>query len=170
MTVPIHIPGEISVMRLQTRMVQRVARLQLEGLTQAECLLQPSPGGNCLNWVVGHVLAIYGQMLPVLDQLPVLPPEILARYHRGSAPITQDAEALDVAALMKALDESCQRFDAGLAVLTRERIDAPAPFSPSGNPDETVGSLLTTICWHQAYHAGQMGLLRRLASKTGAIK
>jgi uncharacterized damage-inducible protein DinB len=42
--------------------------------------------------------------------------------------------------------------------------------SPSGNPDETVRSLITTVMFHQAYHAGQTAVLRRIAGREGAIR
>jgi hypothetical protein len=45
----------------------------------------------------------------------------------------------------------------------------PAPYSPGDNPDETLGSLLYLIAFHQAYHVGQLGLCRRLAGKSGGV-
>ncbi|MEO8090106.1 MAG: hypothetical protein ABI703_07410 [Gemmatimonadales bacterium] len=33
----------------------------------------------------------------------------------------------------------------------------------TGDPDETVGSNLATLVFHQAYHVGQTGGLRRVA-------
>jgi hypothetical protein len=33
-----------------------------------------------------------------------------------------------------------------------------------------VRSLLATVAFHQAYHAGQTGTLRRVVGKSGAIK
>ncbi len=56
-----------------------------------------------------------------------------------------------------------------LASLSDENLAAAAPFSPRNDPDETVGSLLTLIAFHQAYHTGQTGLLRRVAGHDGAI-
>ena len=38
------------------------------------------------------------------------------------------------------------------------------------DPDETVGSLLSVVLFHQAYHAGQTAVLRRVAVKDGAIR
>ena len=58
----------------------------------------------------------------------------------------------------------------GSRVSIRKLLDRPAPHSPSGNPDETVRSLLTTVFFHQAYHAGQTALLRRIAGREGAIR
>jgi uncharacterized damage-inducible protein DinB len=43
------------------------------------------------------------------------------------------------------------------------------PDSPTGDPDETLGSLLAVALFHQAYHAGQLGILRRIAGESGAI-
>lgn len=98
-----------------------------------------------------------------------MPDESLAQYARGSRPIADD-EALELSRLTAAWDECTARMDAGLAAVTAELFAAPAPFSPSDDPDETIGSLLTTVAWHQAYHAGQTGLLRRIAGKPGMIK
>jgi len=66
-------------------------------------------------------------------------------------------------------DEAVKRFDIGLESLTPERLDSAAPFSPSNNPKETVRSLMTVVAFHQAYHVGQMGVLRRIIGKPGAI-
>jgi hypothetical protein len=60
--------------------------------------------------------------------------------------------------------------DAGLAAIDPETFDDPVPESPTGNPDETVRSLMSTVMFHQAYHAGQTAVLRRIAGKEGAIR
>jgi uncharacterized damage-inducible protein DinB len=96
--------------------------------------------------------------------------DVLARYDRGSAPIVDAAEARQLSELMTAWEECSRRIDAGLAALSPETLDAPAPRSPNNDPNETIGSLLSTISWHQAYHAGQTGLLRRVAGHEGAIR
>ena len=49
-------------------------------------------------------------------------------------------------------------------------MDKPAPFSPTGNPKETMGTLLASLAFHEAYHAGQTGLLRRVIGREGVIK
>lgn len=58
----------------------------------------------------------------------------------------------------------------GLASREPETLGNPAPFSPGDNRDETIGTLLMAIAWHQAYHVGHTGLLRRLAGSDGAIR
>jgi uncharacterized damage-inducible protein DinB len=160
---------EVEVLRQQAQATRRVVHLNVDGLTQEESLVQPAPGGSCLNWVVGHLVATYNQMLPLLGQKPVLEEGALKRYARGTPPLENPAEALDLQVLLTAWDDANDRVDAGLASLTSDALDKPVSISPTKNPNETVRSLLPTILFHQAYHAGQTGLLRRIAGKPGAI-
>lgn len=164
------IAGEIEVLREQARAVHRVVRGNTEGLTQEDSLIQPQPGGNCLNWVVGHLVCIYDLVLPMVGQQPVLGADKLKRYSRGSGELHDSAAGLPLEQLMSAWEEAAQRYEAGLASITSERLDQPAPFSPRNNPNETVRSLLSVVSFHQAYHAGQTGLLRRMAGKQGFMK
>lgn len=162
-------PNEIEVLRLSVRATHGVVKRNVEGLTQEESLAQPEPAGNCLNWVMGHLLCVYDQVLPTLGQKPVMGQDALKRYKRGSAPLVNPAEALPLHDLINGWDEAYHRVDAGLAAMTQQVLDGPAPFSPSNNPNETVRSLLSVVVFHQAYHAGQTGILRRIAGKEGAI-
>lgn len=157
---------EIELLRFQTELTTKVLHANVAGLTQEESLIQPHPGGNCLNWVVGHLVRTYNHVLPLLGQEPA--GGDLDRYDRGAPPIKDPAEARDLSELLAAWDEAVRRFDTGLASLTPEALDRPAP-GPDPNRTETVRSLLNTICFHQSYHVGQTGVLRRLAGKEGAI-
>ena len=162
--------SEIEVFRQQAGMTLKVLQANVAGITQEESLIQPSPGGNCQNWVVGHLACIYNKVLPMLGQERVMEEEALKRYDRGAPPIEDAAEALELRDLIAAFEKATERVDAGLAGLSPEALDQKVPDSPSGNPNETVRSLLSTIFFHQAYHAGQTGILRRIAGKEGAIR
>lgn len=162
--------GEIEIFRNNARTIHKVVELNLEGLTHEDSLIQPTPGGNCLNWVMGHLVHVYDLALPLVGQKPAGDADALKRYARGAAPLKNPAEAVTLHELAKAWDEASTRMDSGLASLTPEALNASAPFSPSNNPNEIVRSLLATVFFHQAYHAGQTGILRRLAGKEGAIR
>ena len=160
----------IANLRYQSDLTRTVVRMNADGISHQDSLAQPHPGGNCFNWVLGHLVAIYGEALPLVGQQPVRPREALSHYARGAPPIKSAAEALPIEDLKRWWDEACVRFDAGLAALPEERLAERVPRSPTGNPNETVGTLLATIVQHQAYHSGQLGVLRRVAGKPGAIK
>lgn len=168
-TAPMALSNEIEVLRHQARVTQRVVHLNVDGISHEESLIQPQPAGNCLNWVIGHLLVTYQLVSPLLEQEPVIPEERLKPYARHSSPLKDRAQALPLQELLAAFDKASERVDAGLASLAPRKLDEPAPFSPVNNPKETVRSLLASISFHQAYHAGQTGLLRRIAGKPGAI-
>ncbi|MGC1361714.1 MAG: DinB family protein [Silvibacterium sp.] len=161
--------GETQVYRQLVRTIHGVVRRCADGFSQEESLIQPEPEGNCLNWVVGHLLHVYDKVLPALGQAPVMKKDATERYARGVPALKGADGALEMTELMAAWDEAAKRVEAGLAGLTTEALDAPAPFSPSNNPKETMRSLMTTVFFHQSYHAGQAGLLRRIAGRPGAI-
>ena len=161
--------SEVEGFRHLARLTDQVLRMNLEGVNQDESLVQPQPAGNCLNWVVGHLVAVYNNALPLLGQESVEDPAVLRRYDRGSAPLADPAEAMELSELMSLWERITPRVDAGLAALTAEAMAQPAPFSPGDDPDETVGSLVATVLFHQAYHIGQTGVLRRIAGHAGAI-
>jgi len=161
--------GEVDVLRHAAKTTQQVLRMNVEGFTQEQSLIAPQPAGNCLNWIVGHLLCVYNDVLPLVGQEPVLPKDALTRYGRGTPPLQDGNEALPLNELMSKCEEAVKRFDDGLASLSLEKLDSAAPFSPSQNPNETVRSLLAIVAFHQAYHVGQTGVLRRIAGKPGAI-
>jgi hypothetical protein len=79
--------------------------------------------------------------------------------------MTDPADARRFEELMTAWDETVKRIDAGLAGLTPEALDRPA-----SEPGDKVRDTVSTLMFHQGYHAGQTAVLRRLAGKAGAIK
>jgi hypothetical protein len=162
-------PGDIRIYQQQAGMTQGVVRMNTAGITQEESLLQPRPDGNCMNFVVGHLVNIYDKVLPLVGQEPVLGGAV-SRYERGAPALRDPSEAMQLSELLDAFDTQTERFQAGLATLTPEALERPMPGPDSkGELTETMRSLLGTILFHQAYHAGQTGVLRRIAGKPGAI-
>lgn len=158
---------EMATLVNQFGITQFVINKNTEGLTHEDSLLQPSPGGNCLNWVIGHIVKARNDALALVGKDPLYPPERFARYH--SRPLTGAEEALPLDELLESFHSLQGPLTAGLKEMTAEQLAAPAPFSPTGNADETVGSLLAGLAFHESYHAGQTGILRRIAGKPGAL-
>ncbi len=162
--------GAASPTSLHFAMTCGVLNRNVDGITHAESL-QPAPGGGSnLNWVLGHVLHTRNLMTGMLGVDPVIDPALVKRYDRGTQPPTPDCDdAIDFGVLVKALNESQDDFLAALDTVKPERLGRPAPFSPREDPSETIGSLLAILAFHEAYHAGQTGSLRRALGKDGAI-
>ena len=132
-------------------------------LSHEESLIQPHPGGNCANWVLGHIVATRGAVLALVGEKPVWSEAESSRYRRGSPPVTNGAGAKSFADIFTALDRSQERLMAGLERVQDQDLGLPgAEESPAGQ--------LSVLQFHEAYHAGQLGLLRRIAGKQGAIR
>src|SRR5688500_13745287 len=123
--------SDIQIYQHQAGITQAVIRTNTAGLTQEDSLVQPQPEGNCLNFVVGHLVNVYDKILPLLGQEPVMG-DAVARYERGSPPIVGPAEAMELDELLAAFDTQTDRFQAGLATLTPEALERPMPGPDSG--------------------------------------
>ena len=162
---------EVDLLRQQARTIHQVVLDNVAGLTHEDSLTQPVPSGNCLNWVLGHLVLIDQRILRRLEQPAVISPDALARYGRESLPLTDPSEAVPFPMLVDAWATSAPGIDAGLAALSPAALESRVgPTPANNNPTDTVCTLLTFLMFHQAYHAGQTGILRRLAGKPGAIK
>lgn len=138
----------------------------LDGLTEAEAL-KPGPTGNTINWLVGHLAIARNHALFGLGGQRPWPVESLDRYARGKPPLTPAEKALPLADLKRMYMETSAPLAEKLGALTPQQAAAKAPFSPLNNPNETVGSLFATLAFHEGYHLGQIGMLRRAAGKPG---
>src|SRR5208337_2223008 len=68
------------------------------------------------------------------------------------------------------LADSQQQLIAALAAISEETLSLPVPEALRRPPlTGTVGEALARLAFHEGYHNGQIGLLRRLAGKPGAI-
>ena len=144
-----------------------VLKRNLEGITHEESLIQPEGGGNCLNWVLGHIVATRDNAIQLLNQAPVWEKEIAGTYQRGSEPLRDGSNAQSLEKIVADLGRSQERLMAGLATASAPALSAP---SPDKSIAETVGEMLFVLQFHEAYHTGQTGLLRRMDGHEGAIK
>ena len=141
----------------------------LDGIGHEESLVHPPTGGSSLNWVVGHMADARNKLHMAVTGEPVFPPDRLAAYE-GRPDSTYSAEtAADFEEVKSRCDQAGQALIDVLSAMDDEALDRPAPFSVVGNADETIGSLAATFTFHDAYHAGQTGILRRINGHEGVL-
>jgi uncharacterized damage-inducible protein DinB len=144
-----------------------IAATNTAGVTHEESLVC-APNGHNMNWVFGHVVSVRCALLPGLGQESPWSLEQARTYRRGMA--MEDAtQHLPFEEIVRAFDLTQERILAGLETLTEEDLAKPAPFNPGPQP-QTLGSLLSVITLHDAYHLGQTGILRKVCGKEGAIR
>jgi len=158
------------ILTIQYSYTSYVFGATLKGLADEDAFKQPSPGGNCLNWVTGHIVQSRGGTLGVLGQELPFAADKYERYKRGSKPVSGGKGTVPLSEMEADFAATQAGLETGLAGLTAEMLAAKAPFSPGNDDKETVGSLLAGLVFHEGYHIGQLGLLRRLAGEDGVVK
>ena len=151
----------------QLTITERSIKRNLEGVSHEDSLLHPQPAGNSANWVLGHILASRGGLLKNLGDQPLLDDAAIQQYRRGSDGNVPNPLPLDD--LLAALDRSQPKIIAGMKRIPDTTLEAKSPFNSPAGPDATYADALAAMVFHESYHAGQLGLLRRVCGKKGAI-
>jgi DinB superfamily len=167
-----------------------IVKSQTAGLTQADSLLQFPFRGNCLNWVLGHIVANRDSVLETLGEPPSLG-AAGARYKRGTEPEAGDEEGLltrrALLLSIKAKLEPVAGDEEGLLTLgellahlerAQERIaaalsrmdeNALAREVTIAERKATVGQRAFFLYFHETYHVGQTEIFRQLAGKDDKV-
>lgn len=144
-----------------------IIKMQTQDLTHADALIQPPFGGNCLNWVLGHIAENRDHVLELLGE-PASLGELGARYKRGSDPlIAPGDDTLPLADILAWLDRAQERIASAIA-----RMDDAAwarEITTSSNRKTTVAQRVFFLYFHETYHVGQTELFRQLAGKNDKI-
>lgn len=151
----------------QFGMMYATAASNLEGITHEQSLIAPDSGGNCANWILGHTVAVHNGAMRLLGETPVWENEHLS-VPRFFDPITNPSGALDWNTLRDRFLGSRDRCLAALSRMSDAAMaeNVPDPFGGG----TTRGELLTRLSYHQAYHVGQLGIVRRIAGLEGKVK
>lgn len=143
-----------------------VIQMQTRDLTQAESLIQPPFQGNCLNWVIGHILTSRDTILKLMKLEPVLSPGEMTLYDRGSEPLVNPGVAFELEDLLVKVKVSEERIRQEIDRMGEEALQVPTPF---GRSNGALGGHIFFLLWHETYHVGQLELLRQLAGKNDKI-
>lgn len=136
-----------------------IAQQQAAGLTHEDALRQLPFRGNCLNWVLGHMLIHRDYMLEWLGEAPV-GGERAQRYRRESEPITGPADdVLPLEELLGLLAASQEKLAAALNRLADADLEREVFFAGRTSP---LRNRLFFLYFHDTYHVGQTELLRQL--------
>ena len=139
-----------------------VIERNLEGITPEESFFQPQSAGNCANWILGHIVSTRNEVMKLIGESPLWSKEEAEPYRRGSEPLTDESGALSLAKMLTDLRASQDKLLTALDQMSPEELGAPLE-------NGTRYEQLAVIQFHEAYHAGQLGILRRLMGKPCAI-
>lgn len=148
--------NDIEIIKIQISSSYTVVSMNIEGITNEEALIFPNGEANCMNWVLGHLIHIRNPLLSILGEEPVWDSEKFSCYNRGEIPLERKDEFVSFDELKSYLKQSQDRLNS--------KLDKMESFNPEQIKD------ISTLCFHEIYHSGQLGYIRRVLGKTGAIK
>ena len=120
--------------------------------------------GHDARWIVGH-LAIQRRRVATWAGHPCAPVDWEGAFQRGSSSAAVP-DHLDPRTLVAACHEAQARIAIGWPTLTEAALEQPLGRNlPDGS--STIGGAIRFLAWHEAYHLGQLGLLRRMIGKPG---
>ncbi|MCH9032388.1 MAG: DinB family protein [candidate division Zixibacteria bacterium] len=156
-------------LKYQFSLCHSVLKRATDGLTNGKEFVSPKEGGNCASWILGHLVHYRNKRFYLLEIDPLYPAEKYVRYKKGTSPLSESDSGLPFAELITAFDKIHEAWMTALDEMTEDKLSAKTPDSTQSNPDETVGSLLSKMVFQEAYHIGQIGLLRKVCGLPGAV-
>ena len=144
--------------QLQTN--SRIIKGRIDGLNHEDSLRQLSFPGNCLNWNLGHLLVYRHRILGMIDGVSDADPAEFAIYGAGSEPMTDGSRAISFAELSERMDSAAAAIEAALTALPPAQLTTVID---EAQGTTLGGRLLFYLVYHEAYHTGQMEILRELA-------
>lgn len=146
----------------------QIIKMQTEGISHEDSLIQLPFRSNCLNWVIGHVLANRCNILNLLGAEDLRPGVNLDHYERESDPIHREGVGvLPLEELIQHLVETQLRLAAALEKETEESLKRKALYRD--RPEREVSFWLFFLYFHDSYHVGQTEILRQAAGKDDKI-
>ena len=143
----------------------RAVGLNTAGVTHVESLVPAHPGGNPMNWVLGHILANRSWILTLLDAKPLWSEADGKIYDEKGVWPDVSGQARAWESMLADFETTQDRIRAALGKVTPEHL--AAKHAPDAKRPR--GMHLHFLQFHEAYHVGQLGLLRRVLGKPGAI-
>ncbi len=132
---------------------------ELANLADSESNKQLGEGLNSVKWVAGHTLNTRLVIIHLItgEGQDV---EFSKQFGKGSTGALS-ANPLSVEELIQKWNDVNARLMACLGNMTEEKLMSPPPFQASIS-DKTMHGFITYMAAHEAFHIGQMSVLRKL--------
>ncbi|MGA9531295.1 MAG: DinB family protein [Anaerolineales bacterium] len=136
----------------------------VDGVTDAESVLQLPFEANCLNWVVGHIISRRNSSLACLGQPLIWSDEVIGKYKTGSRPIHSEADARPLSKLLADVDQAQSALEEALAAASESDLDE---IVENDRGTKAAYEQIQGFHWHETYHIGQLEILRAFIDSQG---
>ncbi len=131
----------------------------IAGITHQESMIQPHESTSSINWIMGHLVLVRDEVLKLLQEEILCDEGCREIYGAGTAGLVDVRAAIDLPELVNAFQHSQEIINEKLQLFEKE--------TPR-NVDELMVQL-AGFGFHDAYHIGQLGYIRRLLNKPSLL-
>lgn len=145
------------VLATQLKYIKQTINMNLAGISNDESCVSPPSGGSSMNWIMGHLITQTENMYKALGIESGISnlEKYEELYGRGKPNVNCD-NAIDINETLELYNST---HDKMIRHLEENEIDG----------EENLGTL-TVLTFHETYHDGQIGTLRRVIGKDSVIK
>lgn len=129
----------------------------VDGVTDDDSLLQLPFEANCMNWILGHIVARRNSSLACLDVPSIWPAGVAETYVTGSPPLQNGADARSFSLLVDDLDKAQAALEHALSQADDQALDA---IVENDRGTKSAIEHIQGFHWHETYHIGQLEILR----------
>ena len=141
-----------------------VMQKNLEGISHEDSVAQPGQYGNCINWVLGHIVWTRNFILKLVNEPPILTGKESEVYKQGAEALRDLSNAVPFETVKNLFEDSQKTIADALGNLSDE--DYGRIQDENG---DTLAEQLAGLSFHESYHAGQIGVIRRVIGKEGVL-
>jgi uncharacterized damage-inducible protein DinB len=143
----------------------RTLRMALKDITEDEAFTRPSGQANSLHFILGHITSPRYYIAGLLGNDEEPPWGTM--FDMGAEIQERDA-CPPFSELVEKWDAITPNMVELLSAATEEKLSEPGPFQPP-SCEKTVRGVISFLSWHEAYHVGQAGYVRKLLGHPGAV-
>jgi uncharacterized damage-inducible protein DinB len=156
--------AQLDLVAAQFRFHEAMLARTVEGFEDADWLHRPGEA-NHAHWILGHIAATRRYLLRRLGE-KVDEEAWEKEFAQGTKPGEKPEPA--PAALIKDVQLLGAQLEMRIKSLTLEEMEAPIE-KPMPDGSKTRAGMARFLLFHEAYHLGQLGLLRRIRGKPPAV-
>ena len=147
--------------RLNTALVDRV----LDGFSDEAMRFRPEGKGNPAHFVLGHIAATRYDIARLMGL--ELKADWAKLFDRG-VELRDAAQYPSVTELRAAFGEVAEAINKRFEELTEVDLSAEPSWEPPGM-EKSIRGVLNFLAFHESYHIGQLGYIRKLVGLEGAF-
>jgi len=147
---------------LHNRLIHRFT----ESISHEESVLQLPFEHNCMNWILGHIVTNRSHVLETVGASHPWQEEVRALYHQDTPPVTSESPSLQFENLIVYLDESVELLEVALENVGEDFFEK---MHNNYRGEKTRYTHVSSFHWHEAFHVGQLEILRSLVMSKRSV-